>query len=749
MRANIDYLAYCSSSADDRMLIFSHSKDVYLMLKATPLVKWTVVTGVLLLLLMTICRIVFFYVFPDNSGESHLDSFMLGFRYDLRMACIVVMPLFVVGSMHINYREGKMTLASKIRLVVSLLFIIGAILFLRNNKASTTVLAPIMCIYLVLLFLLFRKKDLNPFAGKPQQRSWMIYLIVASTVLIILYAVDFQHYDYLQQRLNASILGYTADAEISMGMVWQTYPVVWILVGISIVIAVVVWLIRKLFRWAALRKENGASKQAVSISIVLFLLLATGIFGRISQYPLRWSDAYNLKSEYKANLALNPLQTFFSSLRFKDSGYDLAKVKRYYPLVAQLLGVQNPDSTLLNFTRTYPTDSTIKAAPNVVLVICESFSGYKSSMWGNPLNTTPYFHELTKRGIFFDKCFTPAYGTARGLWAIMTGVPDVEPAPNTASRNPRAVSQRIILNDFRGYEKYYFIGGSTSWANVRGLLNHNIKDLKLFEEDDFRSSAVDVWGISDKQLFLEANDVIKNEKKPFFAIIQTAGNHRPYTIPAEDTDFEKVDLPIDTLRKYGFGGNDELNAFRYTDYCFRKFMDAASQQNYFNNTLFVFIGDHGIRGDAGELLPRSYTELGLTTQHVPLLFYAPMKLSPQRRSDVVSQVDVLPSIAGATGIPFSNHTLGRNLFDRRQQQDSAGFAFLFDPDRRQVGIVSGSFCYMRQQDDGKETVMSMTDDLPISDPKIKEHLARLRTLTDAWYETARYMLLNNKNPKKI
>ena len=145
----------------------------------------------------------------------------------------------------------------------------------------------------------------------------------------------------------------------------------------------------------------------------------------------------------KQNLSLNPVQSFLSTLKFKNSKYDLGKVKAYYPLMAQYLNISNPDSTQLNYKRYYEADSTVKPK-NVVIVICESFSAYKSSMWGNPLNTTPYFNELCKQGVFFDRCFTPAYGTARGVWAVITGIPDVE-YPNTSSRNPAYVDQHSII----------------------------------------------------------------------------------------------------------------------------------------------------------------------------------------------------------------------------------------------------------------------------------------------------------------
>jgi phosphoglycerol transferase MdoB-like AlkP superfamily enzyme len=98
-----------------------------------------------------------------------------------------------------------------------------------------------------------------------------------------------------------------------------------------------------------------------------------------------------------------------------------------------------------------------------------------------------------------------------------------------------------------------------------------------------------VWGISDKHLFLEANDILKQQASPFFAVIQTADNHRPYTIPEEDLEeFSKKEFPTDTLKKYGFESNAELNAFRYTDFSYQKFIEAAKKEKYFAKHHFCF-----------------------------------------------------------------------------------------------------------------------------------------------------------------
>ncbi|HRF17717.1 MAG TPA: sulfatase-like hydrolase/transferase, partial [Chitinophagaceae bacterium] len=182
-----------------------------------------------------------------------------------------------------------------------------------------------------------------------------------------------------------------------------------------------------------------------------------------------------------------------STLKFRNVGYDEKAVRRHYNLMADVFGIKNRDTASLNFKRIMPVQDSVPTIekPNVVLVICESFSAYKSSMWGNPLNTTPYFNELCKQGAFFKNCFSPAYGTARGIWAIITGIPDVTEF-KTASRNPNLVDQHTILNDLKDYEKFYFLGGSASWANIRGVLKDNIKGLHLYEQQDYSSPKIDV-----------------------------------------------------------------------------------------------------------------------------------------------------------------------------------------------------------------------------------------------------------------
>jgi phosphoglycerol transferase MdoB-like AlkP superfamily enzyme len=366
---------------------------------------------------------------------------------------------------------------------------------------------------------------------------------------------------------------------------------------------------------------------------------------------------------------------------------------------------------------------------------------YKSSMSGNPLNATPFFNSLTKGGIFFERCFTPHFSTARALFAILSGIPDAQ-LFKFSSRNPDAVQQHTIVDNLTDYEKHYFLGGDPEFGNFEGVLK-NINDLKMHTGNRPGIPDVNVWGISDKELFLEANSVFKQLDKPFFAYIQTSGNHRPFdkAMAASDTDFIKLKIPIEELKKYGFESLDEFNAFRYFDYCVQKFIEAARQEKYFHNTIFVFVGDHGVAGNAEAIYPPVWTEQRLTDEHVPLLFYAPQLLTPQLRKEVVSQIDVLPTIAGMLHQSYVNTTLGRDLLDPDKKNNYAFITNTADV----IGMVTDDFYYSRNINSREEQLHPMHEGaLRLKKQQQDSVRKKLSVFTDAFFETAKYLIMKNE-----
>ncbi|MEN9570457.1 MAG: hypothetical protein RL172_1688 [Bacteroidota bacterium] len=661
-----------------------------LLLKRMPrLPKWILSVMIVFLAMMTLLRLVFFFSYNPPGKAFSGSAFIMGLRFDLKFTCILGLAMLALCALPF----------------------------------------------------------LNPFKWPKAKWFWNSVLTIVFLAMLIFYVVDYFHFDYLHQRLNASVFSYfqAEDAKISMDMGLQSYPVftvIFLLLLATIASALIFRTILVNYQTRyVLDKRKG-----IGWYIGFFALLGLGVFGKIGQFNLRWSDAFTLSDTFKANLALNPFQSFFSTLRYRDTRPDEARVRAYYPLMVDYLNVQQADSTKLNYQRHYnfnPANNTQK--PNVILVICESFCMFRSSMAGNPYNTTPYFNTLCQQGIFFERCFTPSFPTARGVWATITGIPDVLGDNNrTASRNPEVVNQQTIINDFKGYQKFYFLGGDPTWANIKGLLMNNIDSLQLYSQQDFKAKKVDVWGIDDKSLLLESSQILGQQKKPFFAIIQTADNHRPYTIPEADLkEFKKVNYPEDSVKKYGFEDNAQLNAFRYTDYCFEKFMDAAKKQPYFDNTIFVFVGDHGLPGNANSMYPRSWTEQSLTREHVPLLFYAPKILKPQLVSSVCSQSDVLASVATLLKQPYTNNSMGQSLFDTRIKYPEG--VFIIDHEARTIGMVTNEYYYQQNTKTGKQTLVSVVNSDAVPQNYITDSVKqRLAMLTQAYHQTAKYLLFNNK-----
>ena len=197
----------------------------------------------------------------------------------------------------------------------------------------------------------------------------------------------------------------------------------------------------------------------------------------------------------------------------------------------------------------------------------------------------------------------------------------------------------------------------------------------------------------------------------------------------------------DSLIKFGFENNDEYNAFRYTDFCIEQFIEAAKKEKYFKETLFVFIGDHGIKGDAGTMLPKTFTEQGLTNMHIPFLFYAPSLLKAKEYATPVSQIDVMPSIASLCNIAYTNTTMGKNVFNT-VQKSSANTIFLYDDFNQQIGVLNNEYYFGYQlKNAGQPIFESVVNNEKVRNDSIQ---LQMKQLTKMIFETSKYMLIHNQ-----
>jgi hypothetical protein len=170
-------------------------------------------------------------------------------------------------------------------------------------------------------------------------------------------------------------------------------------------------------------------------------------------------------------------------------------------------------------------------------------------------------------------------------------------------------------------------------------------------------------------------------------------------------------------------------------------MEAAQKEPLFSNTLFVFVGDHGVAGNARAVYPDLWTEQRLTDQHVPLLFYAPQLLAPARHQEVVSQIDVLPTIFGLLNQPFEQVSLGRDLLSPDKHND---FAFVTNTSDR-IGMVTNDHYFSRNVNSGEELLLPLNPRLARTTLALQDSIRnRLSGVTQAYADMARFLIFHNR-----
>ena len=290
--------------------------------------------------------------------------------------------------------------------------------------------------------------------------------------------------------------------------------------------------------------------------------------------------------------------------------------------------------------------------PNLVIILLESWTG----KFVKPISkdglvdgkeVTPNFNRLAEKGVFFKRFFATGGRTSNGLIATLTGIPD-RPMMSTLhsqEANARVSGLGKLLNQ-ANYQSLFMTGSDLSFENMEPHIKRwgfdMIVDEKIIDKTNrFKKG---VWGFDDGdglQLFNEYL-IAQNNDKPFVATYLTISTHYPYKVP--DKKFEIFDS---NTKDYSY-----LNTYHYADFAIGEFMRAAEKEEYFENTIFVFLADHTHHRDLNHYEDRN----------IPLLFYAPSKLKPEIRENIGSQIDLIPTLLGFVAKPVLFSAMGKDLF---------------------------------------------------------------------------------------
>ena len=602
---------------------------------------------------------------------------------------------------------------------------------------------------LVPVGLFFMIPFINPLRMRISKQLVNIYLRTVAVLVTFFFAFDIAHYGYLNHRIDVSAFKLLENPLIALQMVWESYPVIWSIIGLSILIWATWEGIENAFEYLKDRQRLVRFRNKFFGFTMGGLILLFSMWGTFRQYKLLWSDAYFSEDSFIVAAGLNPILYFNETRSFVLEDFNEGKTREYYDLMIQELGVKQPDSKRLSYARTVD-EREIKNQPNIVIIFLESVGYNRMARSGNPLNATPNLDQLSTEGIFFDRFYIPMVGTARSVFGMVTGIHDVVRV-ETASSNPRIVDQYSLINALTGYEKYYIMGGSASWRNIRGLLQNNIPDMQIKDQDDLDFPRLDVWGISDNDLFKFAHETFQNidQSQPFFAIVQTATNHRPYSIPKNIKGFDLKDVDKTVLSNAGFDSKEQYNAMRMLDHAVGEYISSAKTASYFNNTIFLFFGDHGTSDPRALHMPKSDYDLKLRSYQVPFFIYGPELIKGGIvRNDVSQLVDLLPTVNGLAGKPYENRTMGRDLLNGEIPIDPLALIINKKMAKPHIAVIGQNYYLSMANRRGGSRVKlhELWSDKPLVNVKDKypeitdRYLGRLKGI----YETTKYMLYHNQ-----
>jgi len=471
-------------------------------------------------------------------------------------------------------------------------------------------------------------------------RFWLFSFVIFLFVTLILQNAisEFFFWNEFGVKYNFIAVNYLVYTNEVIGNIMQSYPVIPIFMTLFLVSGTITYFIVQHSKNYI--ESIPSFTEKIKISGLYLVMLALSL----TTIP------YLAAKENSQNIFTNELQSngiYKFYLAFIHSELDYFKFYKTIPnqeayatLKEQIQGI-TAESTSRPITAT--AQETHK---NVVLITIESYSADFMKAYGNENNITPFLDELANQSLQFTNLYAVGNRTVRGLEAVTLCFPPTAGESVVKRKdNKDKFSTGNIFNQ-KGYQVKYLYGGDAFFDNMEDFFSGNgyaIVDKKSLQPSEI--TFANVWGVCDEDMANKAIKVMNAEAqsgKPFFNHWMTVSNHRPFTYPNN-----KIDIPGDAKSRDG--------GVKYTDYALRQFFEMAKKQPWFQNTVFVIVADH-CASSAGK------TELPLDKYRIPAMIYSPGFIAPQKYTQLMSQIDLMPTVMGLLNFNYQSKFYGQDVF---------------------------------------------------------------------------------------
>jgi phosphoglycerol transferase MdoB-like AlkP superfamily enzyme len=464
--------------------------------------------------------------------------------------------------------------------------------------------------------------------------------------LVFLAVAEFYFFEEFDARFNLVAFDYLAYPTEVVGDVRAEYPVVTVILVAAMLASAGVWWILRMSDARYTRPTAAWQRQKPLALHALAALLAIAL----------WStDTLSLGSNRVANeLTQNGLSSFVRAAMTNEidyhANYRSGDPAENFALLAREL--ERGGGRLMHLAenrldRSFAARAQGLGRLNIVLVSSESFGAEFSRLYGSVRDLTPSFDAYAQRALWFSNAYASGTRTVRGLEAFASSIPPI-PTVSILRRpgNEHIATWGAVMRSL-GYRTSFLYGGYGYFDNMNYFFANNgfeVLDRRSIEDVRFEN----IWGVSDEDLFdrsLSHLDALHSTGEPFFSIIMTTSNHKPFTFRA---GLESFGIPA--------SGGGRAAGVRYADYALGQFLEKAAGHAWFADTIFVVAADHGARVYGVQQIP-------LKTYEIPLMLYSPKHIPPRRVDALMTQIDIAPTVLGLLGLPYEAPFFGQDALN--------------------------------------------------------------------------------------
>lgn len=471
-------------------------------------------------------------------------------------------------------------------------------------------------------------------------------------------AANIPYFAYFFKIINSSIFNWFDCGTTTAGMVLEEsayYPYLLLAVGTIVLWTWCMWKLADRAYWRCRTTGIRATSSWRSRTTVFVAgaacvgLCLFGIRGRRGYNPIKVSQAYYCEDPFLNQVGINPVFNLLNStLDDQRAGHQwlqLAIETKALSQARQLL--QRPGMDNISPLARQVDNPERDGRKNVVIVLMESMSAHLMDSFGANKGLTPHLDSLYARSLRFSHCYSSGIHTNHGMYSTLYSFPAIMKRNAMKNSSIRRYAGLPTVLKANGYRNLFFMTHESQYDNMNAFFRTNGFD-EIYSQEDYPADKVaNHFGVQDDFLFHYAVPVLRQKAasgQPFFAVLLTISNHPPYVIP-----------PYFHPRS----DKKEEQIVEYADWAIGNFMQQAAREPWFENTLFVFLGDHGkLVGTAESELPQSYN-------HIPLLFFG-KDIEPELRTDFCGQVDVAPTLLDLLGIDYVQNNLGIDLLREKR-----------------------------------------------------------------------------------